>query len=343
MNGPVESGTKGTLRQLRKGWAKFALRLLLGLILLGLVLYFVEIREVGSVLLRTNPWYVLAVIVLFYADRGLMAYKWGLLLHRFNIRVPLFTLTRIYLAAFTIGALLPTTIGGDLFRLYSLSHYKTNVKAVIASIFIERFIGVLAAVALAFISLGLIFYLMEGQWHHFDELAWFLIAIVVIGTAGVTALWIILRITKGKIRIPITRLPLIGRLRQMLAMCYEFKSYRGTLSVVSGWTFIEQAFSVVVTFLLALALQIDVSILELLAIVPLIILAIRIPISFEGIGVQEGLYVGLLGLVGVPGVEALVLSALTRVLFIACSLPWGIHFLFSGNREVLGSPQAALS
>jgi hypothetical protein len=55
MNGPVESGTKGTPRQLRKGWVKFALRLLLGLILLGLVLYFVEIREVGSVLLRTNP------------------------------------------------------------------------------------------------------------------------------------------------------------------------------------------------------------------------------------------------------------------------------------------------
>jgi uncharacterized protein (TIRG00374 family) len=275
-----------------------------------------------------------------------MAYKWGLLLHRFNIRVPLFTLTRIYLAAFTIGALLPTTIGGDLFRLYSLSRYKTNVEAVIASIFIERFIGVLAAVALAFISLGLIFYLMEGQWHHFDELAWSLIAMVVIGTAGVAALWIMLKITEGKMQLPITRLPLIrimGKLRQTLAMCYEFKSYRGILSVVSGWTFIEQAFSVVVTFLLALALQIDVSILELLAVVPLIILAIRIPISFEGIGVQEGLYVGLLGLVGVPGVEALVLSALTRVLFIACSLPWGIHFLFSANREVLGSPQAASS
>jgi uncharacterized membrane protein YbhN (UPF0104 family) len=84
------------------------------------------------------------VIVLFYSDRGLMAYKWGLLLHRFNIRVPLFTLTQIYLAAFTIGALLPTAIGGDLFRLYSLSRYKINVEAVIASIFyrtVHRSVG----------------------------------------------------------------------------------------------------------------------------------------------------------------------------------------------------------
>ncbi len=343
MNSPIETETKGTPPQRKKVWAKFALRLLLGLILLALVSYFVEIREVGAVLLRTNLWYVLAVVVWFYADRGLMAYKWGLLLNGFNIRIPLVTLTRIYLTAYTAGVLLPTTIGGDLFRWYSLSRYKIDAKAVAASIFVERFLGVLTAVALAFISLAIIFFLMKDSWHYFDELAWSLLATVVIGTVVAVALLIILKKTRGKVRLPISKIPIMVKIRQVLAMCYAFRSQRNTLSVVSVWTFIEQAFSVIVTFLLARALQIDVSVLELVAVVPLITLAVRIPISFEGIGVQEGLYVALLGLVGVPGVEALVLSALTRFVFIGCSLPWGIHFLLSGNRRVLDSPQTATS
>ncbi|HZA25553.1 MAG TPA: lysylphosphatidylglycerol synthase transmembrane domain-containing protein, partial [Dehalococcoidia bacterium] len=334
---------KGTSGQRKKVWAKFALRLLLGLIILALVAYFVEIQQVGEVLLRTNLWYVLAVVVWFYADRGLMAYKWGLLLNGFNIRIPLTSLTRTYITAYTAGVLLPTTIGGDLFRWYNLSRYKIDVKAVAASIFVERFLGVVAAVALAFISLALIFFLMHDSWGYFDEVAWSLLAIVVMGTVGAALLWVILKNTSGRISLPINKIPILGKLRQVLAMCYAFRSQRSMLSVVWVWTFIEQAFSIIVTFLLARALQIDVSILELIAVVPLIILAVRIPISFEGIGVQEGLYVGLLGLVGVPGVEALVLSALTRFVFIGCSLPWGIHFLFSGNRRALDSPQAATS
>jgi hypothetical protein len=67
------------------------------------------------------------------------------------------------------------------------------------------------------------------------------------------------------------------------------------------------------------------------AIVPLIVLAIRIPVSFEGIGIQEGLYVMLLAMVGVSSAEALVLSTATRVMGVLCSLPWGLHYIFRGH------------
>ena len=64
-----------------------------------------------------------------------------------------------------------------------------------------------------------------------------------------------------------------------------------------GLTFLAQLVPVATGFLLFRALGIQVSTLELLAIIPLIILAIRLPISFDGIGIQEGLYVGLFALV----------------------------------------------
>ena len=52
-----------------------------------------------------------------------------------------------------------------------------------------------------------------------------------------------------------------------------------------------------IRFLLAQALHIDVSLVELVAIIPLIVLIVRLPLSIQGFGVQEGLYVALFSLV----------------------------------------------
>ena len=68
-----------------------------------------------------------------------------------------------------------------------------------------------------------------------------------------------------------------------------------------------------------------------MAIIPLIVLAIRIPICFEGFGIQEGLYVGLFALVGVAVAEALILSTAVRIVGWVAALPWGVHYILSGH------------
>jgi glycosyltransferase 2 family protein len=236
---------------------------------------------------------------------------------------------------------LPATIGGDAFRVYSLARHKISAQSVLASIIVERIIGFTASLLLAAISLGLVFYLMRYQWTHFAGLGWLLLLLM---TSTVVALLALQGLRRGWVRSLTARFskyPLVNKLYAFWARFWEFRNHKGALGVVFGWTFLEQLVPVGWNFLLVKALHIDVSFLELVAVIPLIILAIRLPISFEGIGVQEGLYVGLLALVGIPPAQALILSTATRIMNALCALPWAIHYLLTRNQGAFVVPQTA--
>jgi glycosyltransferase 2 family protein len=316
----------------KKRRGTFLVKLLLSLGLLGVVLYFVDFREFGSILVSLNPWYLLAFAALFYLDRALMAYKWSPLLQALNVRVPFPVLFRIYSVAPLVGMVLSVTIGGDAFRVYSLARYRVSAQTALVSIIVERMIGFVVMLALTAVSLGLAFYLMRDKWVDFGGLSWLLLSL-----AGLVLILRLLACGAGSqramgLRVWLARFPMAGKLRALYTQLWEFRNYRRALAVTSAWTFLEQLVPIAANFLLINALHIDVSLLELVAIVPLIVLTIRMPISFEGIGLQEGLYVGLLALVGVSSAEALLLSAASRVMGVLCPLPWGFHYILTRHQ-----------
>jgi hypothetical protein len=82
---------------------------------------------------------------------------------------------------------------------------------------------------------------------------------------------------------------------------------------------------------LALALHIAVPPIDLLAFVPLVTVATALPISLGGWGVREGLLVLLLGKVGVPASEALILSLMYGFCSAASGLPGLLGWWFSDD------------
>jgi glycosyltransferase 2 family protein len=317
----------------------FWLKVFLSLALLGVVVYLVDFRKAVDTLLNLNPWYLLPYAALYFLDRALMAYKWNILLVVLKVQVPFLILFRACSVAPLVGMVLPATIGGDAFRVYSLARHKLSAQAVLASIVVERIIGFCASLLLAAISLGLVFYLMRDQWTQFAGLGWLLLlltaltVVAVMLSQGLQGRWV-----KG-IADRFSRYPLVSKLYAFWAKFWEFRNHRGAIAVVFGWTFLEQLVPVGWNFLLVEALHMDVSFLELLAVIPLIILAIRLPISFEGIGVQEGLYIGLLALVGIPPAQALILSTATRIMNAVCALPWAIHYIVRKNQGAFADQQ----
>lgn len=307
------------------------LKLLFGLGILAGLLYFVDLREVLQLLADLNVWYVLAAVAVIYLDRGLMAYKWGLLLSAIDVRARFSTLLKIYCVSPLVGMVLPATIGGDAFRIYALRRNKISARAVLVSIVAERIIGFLSMLLLALLSLGLASYFLREDLSRFSGVGWVLLAAAIIGF-GLVGMAVALRgglFTNLISRF--SRYSLVEKLNQTCALFYEYRNQKRSLGIVVGWTFIEQTAPIVVTFLLVKALGINVSLVYLVMIVPLIVLAIRIPISFEGIGVQEGLYVGLFALVGISAEQALLLSAVNRAANLLCALPWGLYYLIAGH------------
>jgi hypothetical protein len=69
-------------------------------------------------------------------------------------------------------------------------------------------------------------------------------------------------------------------------------------------------------------LQIKFNLVFLLAAVPLAILISRLPISIDGLGVYEGIFIAIMSLAGVRPDDSLALSLAARVFQIVVWMPW---------------------
>jgi hypothetical protein len=76
----------------------------------------------------------------------------------------------------------------------------------------------------------------------------------------------------------------------------------------------------------------EASFLHYVVFIPIIELALCLPISFAGWGVGEAVYGALFGLAGVGWIPAVALSLLNKLTVIAFGLPGGILFAM-GNRR----------
>jgi uncharacterized membrane protein YbhN (UPF0104 family) len=89
--------------------------------------------------------------------------------------------------------------------------------------------------------------------------------------------------------------------------------------------------------LLARALALPVTALDILAIMPAVTLATTLPISFGGWGVRESLLVLLLGRLGVPAADALTLSLMFGGFSLVCGMPGLLAWCLDGRRSWTGA------
>src|SRR5262245_51630177 len=120
----------------------FLLRVLLSLGLLGLLLRFVDVKQVGNVLVNANLLLVCVALSWLFVDRVVMAYRWDVLLRAKNIAVPLWELTKIYFIGSFWGLFLPSNLAPDAVRVYLAARTRSHhTNTMFSSVFIDRFVG----------------------------------------------------------------------------------------------------------------------------------------------------------------------------------------------------------
>ncbi len=226
----------------------------------------------------------------------------------------------------------PATLGADAVRAYAVARDGVEVEDVISSILIERVIGVVALLVFVVISIFLSLFTFGEAFYSTVRgvlltAALLLAALLVLG--GLSMNRRILRWLNSKIN------RLAGgfssnryylKLKEMYASYLKYQDHRPALVIFLMLSFLENLFPIVMSYLLALALDIRVPVLFFFILVPIVLLLVRIPISIDGFGIQEGSFVFFLGLVGVPGPPALLLGVLTHVATIISVLPGGVLY-----------------
>jgi uncharacterized protein (TIRG00374 family) len=311
-----------------------ALKLAVSVTLLAIILFGLgAARDVGSVLAAAVPAYVALALAVFALDRFLMTYKWLLLLGSRGLQLPLVRGVKIYCAAMVWGLFLPATVGADAIRGYMATREGLDGYEVFASITIERLVGFVAS--LLFGLAGFLILSAAGSVNDRLDAVWWLGGVAtLLGAAALVASFNQRLFGMGLALVP-------GRLREsrIVRLLTHFhgvyRGYgrnRGALAAFFVLTIVEQCFVVLATWITALALSIDASLLMMAGAVPLAMLVSRLPVSIDGLGVYEGVMVLTLSLAGVSPAEGVALALAYRGLQIVLWLPfWLAYMLETGS------------
>jgi glycosyltransferase 2 family protein len=308
-----------------KLWLRIALSIVLVVLLLT---YVVDVREVGHILQRFDAGWLLLGIVVVTIDRVLMTFKWTLLLRAQGYRLPLLQGVTIYCTSMVWGLALPATVGADAIRAVMVTKRGFNGTDVVTSIVIERMVGFVLALALGLVSLAILRNIgVLGA--RFDTALYLGVAMLI----GVTAL-LVAALNEKLVSAVLVRLPRFVRESKVMQYLERFAAAyralggaRSTIAKFSALTVLEQVFSVIFPWTLAKGLDVDVNLLLLLGVLPISTLISRLPISFDGLGVYEAVFVGLLVLAGISAEAALAIAISGRIIQLFAFLPWWVAYV----------------
>src|SRR5688572_14453764 len=308
-----------------KLWLRIALSIALVLVLFT---YVVDGHEVLRVLHRFETKYLVLALIVVTLDRVLMTYKWILLLRAQGYRLPLLQGVMIYCTSMVWGLALPATVGADAIRAVMVTKRGFNGTDVVTSIVIERMVGFVLALALGLVSLAVLRGLgvLDAR---FDIALYLGVAMLI----GVTAL-MISALNETLVSEVVAQLPRAVRDSKIMSYLDRFAAAyrslggaRSTIAQFSALTVLEQLFSVILPWTLAKGLGVDVDLLLMLGVLPISTLISRLPISFDGLGVYEAVFVGLLVLAGIDAAAALAMAISGRIIQLFAFLPWWVAYV----------------
>lgn len=313
---------------------KTAIRVIISVCLIGVIIWMLGgLGEVVLQIQRINPLYIVPIVALIIVDRGIMTFKWGLLLRGRGLRLPFHRGMMIYCASAVWGTFVPTPVSSDAIRAYTTSRIGLDAREVISSIIVERLLGFLSALLLGILSLGLLTSL--GYLRDQATFAWLLGGGMLLGAILLLAVSVNQRafsLFHDRILHGFSHLRLARKLREFHETYRLFFVNRTILAIFLYLTLGEQLLPIVEIWLIVKGMGIEVGLLYLAAVLPVALLISRIPISFEGIGVFEGAFIMLMSAVNLPAAHAVAIVIVGRVLQMASLLPWWIAFVIThGN------------
>jgi uncharacterized protein (TIRG00374 family) len=291
--------------------------------LLYLLYHRIPVHEVAELLATMQLWYLVPVSILLISNTVLSALKWKLFLQADDVDISLTTLTATYLIGSFYNMFLPSTIGGDSYRIYDVAQKSRQGIRTAASVFADRFSGFLALV-----TLGLLSSIVVAS--RFEEPLFFLgpLFILVVLFLLLVALY---KQTPIRVVMRLTRLDRFTGLTAVIEKFFlSFDSYgadRRLLGQVMGISFAFQLSVICIVYLLARALHAQVPFIYFSAFVPLIGLMEILPLSINGIGLRDAGYVFFFGWAGMTDIQTRSLAILFLAMSICYSLIGGVVYL----------------
>lgn len=305
--------------------------------LTGVLLWKSNPGEILRVALGAAPVWLAWACGLVLIDRALMAWRWLLLLRPLTADAPppLGAVMRVFFISTFVGTALPS-VGGDAIRAFSLRRHAVPGTSAVASVAMDRALGVVSILVLGLASLAAFSAPVPSG------------VFVILGLGGLASLALGLVIFADPVAAFAGRvvawLPgaFVRRVAQgLLDAVRAYRHHHGILATVTIASIGVQVLRVLQAWCLGRALGIDLALAMYFVSIPVILLIMLLPVTVNGLGTGQAAFLWTFGAAGVGRPEAFALSILFIALGIIGNLPGALLYLVGGDRPATAAAQPA--
>jgi uncharacterized protein (TIRG00374 family) len=298
---------------------KKLLKIFLALLICGALFWLVDFSELAAALSlltwQSFTYLMLISVLLVYIS----ALKWGMFISALGQPVHAVKLSGYYLVGYFVNLLMPSYLGGDLVRSYLVGK-KIGQHEAIAATVLERLTGLGAMLGLALACM----WSVEG------------LSVEIKGAVCLMAFGFCTIIFACLSPVPIRFLerfsltsPLVGHLKKIQGSFILVRGNPQLLFQTILLSLLFHTFTVVNTVATGIAIGwIDPPFFDLFVLLPLILVTAAIPLTPQGIGVQEGAFYFFLQLAGASPAQALSVALVLRAKTYVLALIGALILLF---------------
>ena len=265
-----------------KSIKKFLIKIVISSILIALLFTGIDVKSFFNSIGLLNWRYVPLIISLIVLNYVISSVRWKyLLIHKNNDKVSLNYLISLYFVGSFFNNFMPTSVGGDVYKIYRLGKKIGSNSNAFTATFMERFTGLMSLVFISMIGfIGTVASYnrsIEGNVYRI------LIASGIFSLLFVFSFLLFLKVInifKSKFK----------RVSQVYDSIYIYKDRKDVLGIAVISSFIVQFLAILSQYLIFVSLGKNLDIYRTMFIFPIITMATFFIPSLNGIGVQDFLY-----------------------------------------------------
>jgi glycosyltransferase 2 family protein len=279
------------------------LRILVSVLLLGVVLAYANVGDMAQAI-REGSWgWFVAALALMAGTAVLGAVRWRMLLQHAQIDVSEVRAVRTFAGALFLNVVLPTSVGGDAVRAWLVGRESGRLVRATAATVVDKVTALACLFVLAWAALAV----------DREAVPVSIVGVLAWVTAGLLGALAVAVLAAAGARPIVRRLP--ERFASLIREVWSaLRGWAGSAKLIAwllGLGVAYGASGVLVFVLVGKAVGVELSFSLVVAVTPVVLVAMLIPVSIGGLGVREGGFVLLLGEAGVSAAEATLVSLLS--------------------------------
>lgn len=248
--------------------------------------------------------------VLLLVQLAVQSWRWLLICRRFGLNVAGPTAIRFSVEAQFFNQALPSSMSGDAIKVIRLSALTKQLRRSFESVIVDRAAGLLTLAGFVGITIPVLYGMVENMWLR--------IAFALVPAAGLVGGACFLGFADLPRRLrDIVVIKDLAALSKSARSLLEYPLYLWVLFI----SIVGHLLTGVIFWILAIALHVQLGLVDSMLLVPAGLLVTIVPVSIAGWGLREGALVALLPHAGLSAESAFALSVLYGLVSLLVSLP----------------------